>query len=129
MVQLKEGEKYEIVEKKTRSKCKIEFILSIFNVTENDGGTYSCHWLCEDKINTKAAVDLKVFDDLPTGKIKRKGFIILSLDCSILLLTHMDYLTRDFYKLALGALPHGNCLVNDDLRVQIYSNAHLFLQR
>ena len=28
----KGGEKYEIVEKKTRSKCKVEFILSIFNV-------------------------------------------------------------------------------------------------
>ena len=63
-----ESEKYEIAEKKSRSKCKIEFILSIFNVTENDGGTYSCHWLCEYENATKAAIDLKVFDDLPTGK-------------------------------------------------------------
>lgn len=66
LVQLKGGEKYEIVVKKIRSKCKIEFILSIFNVTENDGGTYSCYWLCRDEINTKAAIDLKIFDDLPT---------------------------------------------------------------
>ena len=63
-----ESEKYEIAEKKSRSKCKIEFNLSIFNVTENDGGTYSCHWLCEYENATKAAIDLKVFDDRPTGK-------------------------------------------------------------
>ena len=67
-VPLKRDEKYEIVEKKTRSKCKVEFILSIFNVTENDGGTYSCRWLCEYENATKAAIDLKVFDELPTGK-------------------------------------------------------------
>ena len=64
----KGGEKYEIVEKKTRSKCKVQYILSIFNVTENDGGTYSCHWFCENENATKAAIDLKVFDDLLTGK-------------------------------------------------------------
>ena len=57
-VALKKGKgvKYEIVEKKTRSKCKVEYILSIFNVTENDGGTYCCHWLCENKNATKAAM-------------------------------------------------------------------------
>lgn len=78
-MQLEGGEKYELVVKKIRSKCKIEFILSIFNVTENDEGTYSCHWLYKDEINTKAAIDLKIFDDLPTGKslerLKRKGII------------------------------------------------------
>ncbi|KAL9967131.1 hypothetical protein ACROYT_G025303 [Oculina patagonica] len=56
------GEKYEIVEKKT-SECKKQFILSIFNVTENDEGTYSCHWLCEYENTKKAAIDLKVVDD------------------------------------------------------------------
>ena len=28
----------------------------------------SCHWLCENKNATKANIDLKVFDDLPTCK-------------------------------------------------------------
>ena len=65
---LENGEKYEINEKKTQSKCKIQFILSIFNVTENDGGTYSCHWTCEFEGTTEAAIDLKVFDNPPTGK-------------------------------------------------------------
>ena len=64
----KGGQKYEMVEKKTRSNCKVEYILSIFNVTENDGGSYSCHCLCENKYATKAPIDLKVFDDLPTCK-------------------------------------------------------------
>jgi len=63
---LERGEKYKIVEKKTLSKCKTEFILSISNVTKNDRGTYSCHWLCDFINTTKAAIDLKVFDNQPT---------------------------------------------------------------
>jgi len=66
LVPLEKGEKYDISEKKTRTKCQTEFVLFIYNVTENDEGTYSCHWLCECQKNTKAAIDFKVFDDLPT---------------------------------------------------------------
>lgn len=84
LVPLEKGEKYDISEKKTRTKCQTEFVLFIYNVTENDEGTYSCHWLCECQKNTKAAIDFKVFDDLPTGKsIERshaKKFIYLSLE-------------------------------------------------
>ncbi|KAJ7386656.1 hypothetical protein OS493_006661 [Desmophyllum pertusum] len=57
---LENGEKYKEVLRNTHTKCKQEFILSIFNVTENDVGTYSCHWLCEYETTTKAAIDLKV---------------------------------------------------------------------
>ena len=62
------GEKYEIQEKDTQSKCKKEFILSIFNVTEHDEGTYSCHWQCKYTGSMKAAVDLKIIDEPQTGK-------------------------------------------------------------
>ena len=68
LVPLERGEKYKIVKKKTRSKCKTEFFLSILNVTENDEGTYSCHWICGYENATIAAIDLKVFDDLSIGK-------------------------------------------------------------
>ena len=62
------GQKFNVELKDTHSKCKKEFILSIFNVTESDEGTYSCHWLCEYENTTTAAIDLKVFNPLPTGK-------------------------------------------------------------
>ena len=94
-VPLKRGEKYKRFETET-SRCKKEFILSIFNITENDRGTYSCHWICEFQNNTKAAVDLKVYDNPSTGKnIERSNadaFIFLSIDCSSFLLIYMDFL-------------------------------------
>ena len=58
-------EKYSVELKDTHTKCQKEFILSIFDVTESDEGTYSCHWLCEYENTTKAAIDLKV---VQTGK-------------------------------------------------------------
>ena len=61
------GEKYKIQVKDTQSKCKREFILSIFNVTEHDEGTYSCHWRCENS-DLHAAIDLKVSDEAETDE-------------------------------------------------------------
>ena len=55
--------------KDTGTKCQKEFILSIFDVTEDDEGTYSCHSLCEEENTIKAAIALKVVDDLQTGKV------------------------------------------------------------
>ena len=62
------GEKYEIQVKDTQSKCKKKFILSIFNVTEHDEGTYSCHWQCRYSGSMRDAVDLKIADEPQTGK-------------------------------------------------------------
>jgi len=61
------GKKYNVELKDTNTKCQKEFILSIFDVTESDNGTYSCHWLCDYENATRAAIDLKVVDDLQTG--------------------------------------------------------------
>ena len=62
------GKKFKVELKDTNTKCQKEFILSIFDVTESDNGTYSCHWLCEYENTTKAAIELKVVDDLQTGR-------------------------------------------------------------
>ena len=62
------GKKYNVEQKDTNTRCKKELILSIFDVTESDEGTYSCHWLCEYENTSKAAIDLKVDDELQTGK-------------------------------------------------------------
>ena len=62
---LEDSKKYRIEERGTSNKCKIDYVLSIFNVTENDEGRYICHWECEDDPK-KAVIVLKVFADLPT---------------------------------------------------------------
>jgi len=45
-VLIKGDEKYEIQEKKTDTKCKIEFILTINNVTKDDEAKYTCKSVC-----------------------------------------------------------------------------------
>ena len=64
---LKNGEKYEIEEKKTHTKCKTDFILTIVNVTDNDEGNYGCQMSDEFGYSTSATIQLKVFHQ-PTGK-------------------------------------------------------------
>ena len=65
------GKKYNQYLEDTGSKCKKELVLSIFNVTENDEGTYSCYYFCEGRHTTKAAIDLKVLVQSPTGIVRK----------------------------------------------------------
>ena len=61
---LKSGEKYDIQERKTNTRCKKDFILTIVNVTEADEGGYKCQWLCENddpSLSRSSIIQLKVF--------------------------------------------------------------------
>ena len=66
---LKSGEKYEIQERKTKTKCKTDFIITIFNVTQADEGKYKCTSFCEKDyptFNRVSTIQLMVFP-LPGG--------------------------------------------------------------
>ena len=65
------GEKYNQYFENTTSKCKKKLVLSIFNVTENDEGTYGCHFLCGGENTTKDEINLKVSVQRPTGIVRK----------------------------------------------------------
>ena len=73
------GTKYNQSLEDTGSKCKKKLVLSIFNVTKNDEGTYSCYFYCKygsTGAATRAAIDLRVlFNVRPsTGNVLRKRY-------------------------------------------------------
>ena len=61
---LTSGEKYDIQERRTNSRCKIDFILTIANVTDDDEGKYKCQWICQKDhpsyLNSTSFIQLKV---------------------------------------------------------------------
>ena len=62
--ELKSGEKYDIQERKTNTRCMIDFILTIVNVTEADEGKYECQYLCDEYFpddSRSSIIQLKVF--------------------------------------------------------------------
>ena len=69
-VKLKSGEKYDIQERTTNTKCKKDFILTIVNVTEADKGGYKCHYVCDkdDPSTSKSStIQLKVYPPSVAG--------------------------------------------------------------
>ena len=69
LTSLKSGEKYEIQERKTKTKCKTDFIITIFNVTEADEGKYECTSFCKKGhplFRRRSTIQLMVFP-LPAG--------------------------------------------------------------
>ena len=84
--ELKSGEKHNIQERKTNTKCKTDFILTIVNVTEADEGKYKCQWLCEndDPISSSKSsiIQLKVFPPPEEGtdtQVISKGLVSRNL--------------------------------------------------
>ena len=80
--ELKSGEKYDIQERKTNTRCKTDFILTIVNVTEADEGKYKCQWLCEEdypSLSRSSIIQLKVYSP------SKKGTVTLMISKSLVL--------------------------------------------
>ena len=79
---LESGEKYDIQERKTNTKCKTDFILTIVNVTEADEGKYKCQWLCNEYYpdeSRSSIIQLKVFSEGTDTPVVSKGLVSRNL--------------------------------------------------
>ena len=74
---LTSGEKYDIQERRTNSRCKIDFILTIANVTDDDEGKYICQGICRkfkpSYLNSTSFIQLNVFPF--TGNVSTTRFL------------------------------------------------------
>ena len=75
---LKSGEKYEIQERKTKTKCKRVLMITIFNITYADEGTYGCKWTCQhdyhSAVGVRSSVQLKVLSGMNNCVIISSAF-------------------------------------------------------
>ena len=65
-MKLKSGEKYDIRERKTNTKCKKDSILTIVNATDADKGEYKCRYVCNFADSWYSTIQLKVFPGTDT---------------------------------------------------------------
>ena len=70
-VKLKSGEKYDIQERKTNTKCKKDFILTIVNATDADKGEYKCRYVCNFGYSRSSTIQLEVFPGTATPVISK----------------------------------------------------------
>ena len=77
-VKLKSGEKYDIQERKTNTKCKKDFILTIVNATDADKGEYKCSYVCNFGYSRSSTIQLKVLPGTDTPVIS-KGLVSRNL--------------------------------------------------
>ena len=110
--------------KDTNTKCQKEYILSIFNVTERDEGTYRCYWLCADENTaTKASIDLNVIDDdlQSTGK-NFHNFCFASKCFLAPLFAQLFFTTNLEHVKAIRELTESETYVPDGLIAQLVEN-------
>ena len=77
-VKLKSGEKYDIQERKTNTKCKKDFFVTIVNATDADKGEYECRYVCNFGYSRSSTIQLKVFPGTDTPVIS-KGLVSRNL--------------------------------------------------
>ena len=83
--ELESSEKYNIQERKTNTRCKTDFILTIVNVTEADEGKYKCQWLCDNdypSFSRSSIIQLKVLppsEEVTDTPVISKGIVSRNL--------------------------------------------------
>ena len=77
-MKLKSGEKYDIQERKTNTKCKKDFFVTIVNATDADKGEYKCRYVCNSADSWSSTIQLKVFPGTDTPVIA-KGLVSRNL--------------------------------------------------
>ena len=70
---LKSSEKYEIQERKTKTKCNRVLMITIFNIGYADEGTYGCRRSCKYS-NSTARTHLKVLSGMNNCVIISSAF-------------------------------------------------------
>ena len=71
---LKSGEKYEIQETKSKTKRERVSIITIFNISYADEGTYSSSWICNRGLSTVTYSSMKVVSGMNNCVIISSAF-------------------------------------------------------
>ena len=71
---LKSGEKYEIQERKTKTKWKKVSMITIFNIDYPDEGTYGCRYFCKYGGSVRTSSFMKVLSGMNNCVIISSAF-------------------------------------------------------